>query len=761
MKEGRKKSTARKNVPDKPPLPPPVALSPRRKWLFRIVALLLVPLVLLGGLELILRLAGYGYSTGFFQKFHVNGQDFLVNNENFSRRFFPPQLMRWPGPIMMEARKPADTYRIFVLGESAARGEPEPNYAASRYLQALLEERFPGARFEVVNLGITAINSHVILPIARDCARAGGDLWIIYMGNNEMVGPFGAATVFGAKAPPLPFVRLNLAIQNTRIGQLLADLSRRLHGAGANPSWGGMKMFLGNQLRAEDPAREIVYRNFARNLDDILRTGLGSGARVLLNTVAVNLKDCPPFASLTNASLDTPNFIQLFSDGQQAQAQSNWVEAARDYEAAAKLDAQFPELQFDWAECSLQAGHPAAAREHFQKACDADALPFRADSRINGIIAAAGKKFAGDKLAFLDAAAVLADQTADGICGSETFYEHVHFNFDGEYRLGLAWAAQVAKMLPPEISSRAAANAWASQDICEGRLALTDWNRCAVTEMVIDRMARPPLSKQSNNAERVAGLRAEVMRLRARMNPATAQTASNLYLQAIARAPADHCLRENYCEFLESAGDLKTALAQREEVAALLPDHFESFYEAGRVLEELNQFDAAEPYLLKAVALRPRMPDGWYELGEVHLGGRKFAQALTDFQRATQLDPADAMDRGLAGKALSGLNRHAEAIQEYRQALKMQPDLWEADVALGDELAAVNQFEDARDAYAQAVAMKPGNALARLDLGVMLARLGQLDQALNQFEETLRLDPGNAQAREYLEQIRALKNRQP
>ncbi|MGB8368108.1 MAG: hypothetical protein WCF71_02315 [Verrucomicrobiia bacterium] len=78
------------------------------------------------------------------------------------------------------------------MGESAARGEPEPPYAASRYLETLLNERFPNTHFEVINLGITAINSHVILPIARDCAHADGDLWIIYMGNNEMVGPFGA-----------------------------------------------------------------------------------------------------------------------------------------------------------------------------------------------------------------------------------------------------------------------------------------------------------------------------------------------------------------------------------------------------------------------------------------------------------------------------------------------------------------------------------------------------------------------------------------
>jgi hypothetical protein len=66
-----------------------------------------------------------------------------------------------------------------------------------------LRERFPGKKFEIVNTSITAINSHAILPIARECAAREGDVWIVYLGNNEMVGPFGAATVFGSQAPPL------------------------------------------------------------------------------------------------------------------------------------------------------------------------------------------------------------------------------------------------------------------------------------------------------------------------------------------------------------------------------------------------------------------------------------------------------------------------------------------------------------------------------------------------------------------------------
>ncbi|HUC84524.1 MAG TPA: hypothetical protein VL970_04960, partial [Candidatus Acidoferrales bacterium] len=338
---------------------PPVALSTRRRWLFRLFAAVVVPLLLLGALELGLRLAGYGYSPDFFQKIRVGDREFLVNNENFSLRFFPPQLARWPGPVMIEAQKPANTYRIFVLGESAARGEPEPNYAASRYLQALLNERFPQTRFEVVNLGITAIDSHVILPIARDCARADGDLWIIYMGNNEMVGPFGAATVFGAKSPPLAVVRLNLALQRSRLGQLIVNLSRRLAGRQANATWGGMKMFLGNQLRPDDPRKETVYRNFTSNLNDILQIGLGSGVKILLNTVAVNLKDCPPFASLPQAKLsagDLAKFSEYFAAAKQAQAQGDPVAATQKFEVAAGLDSHFAELQYRWAQCLAQTG---------------------------------------------------------------------------------------------------------------------------------------------------------------------------------------------------------------------------------------------------------------------------------------------------------------------------------------------------------------------------------------------------------------------
>src|SRR5438552_7528247 len=104
---------------------------------------------------------------------------------------------------------------------------------------------------------MTAINSHAILSIAQECAKHDGDLWIIYMGNNEMVGPFGAATIFGAQAPPRWLARAVAEVQRTRLGQLLLALKGKLQKRSSRPaSWGGMQMFLQNRVPPDDRRKQ-------------------------------------------------------------------------------------------------------------------------------------------------------------------------------------------------------------------------------------------------------------------------------------------------------------------------------------------------------------------------------------------------------------------------------------------------------------------------------------------------------------------------
>ena len=735
---------------------PGSVLSSRRKWAFRLFALTVLPLLLLGGLEAALRLAGYGYATSFFKPARIGNEDYFIQNDDFGLRFFPKETARNPGALRMKAHKPPGTFRIFVLGESAAMGDPEPAYGASRYLEVLLGERFPDAKFDVVNVAFTAINSHVIVPIACECAEHGGDLWIVYMGNNEMVGPFGAATVFGTKAPPLGFVRLNLAIQKTRIGQLLVDVSRKLNGKNSNASWGGMQMFLGNQLRPDDPRREVVYKNFERNLRNILQTGLGHGAKIILNTVAVNLRDSPPFASMYNNNLpeaDRGKFDETLAHAKQLENEGGFAQAAKFYEQAARSDERFAEVQFRWGGCLLRMTNASAALEHLQLACDYDALPFRADSRINGTIRETGRRFGDAGLVLCD---VVATNTADNLGGREIFYEHVHFNFDGNYRLARLWAAQVEKMLPAGLTNHAASS-WAIQESCERRLGLTDWNRAFVLQSVIRRLQQPPLSSQFNNAERLTIFKNQEKKLRQGMTLTNAPSAQELYLEAMQHAPEDFLLLENYANFLEAIGDWKEAIAQWRSSQKLIPHDFLPYFQLGRMLDRLGQSAEATASLEQALAIRPSLAEAWFELGKIRAAENQFRSALDAFDRAVRLRPQDAAFCSYKAKALSKLGRRDDALKLYREAIRLNPDFWEAHYELGGELDAANQPAGARSEFAEAVRLNPGAARAHFNFGVLLAKQSQLDEAEHEFAETLRLEPGYQKARDYLAQVQTLK----
>ena len=389
-------------------------------------------------LEAGLRLGGYGYPTAFFVI--VDNNEGYAINPQFGRRFFPQPLARKPVPCLL-AHKPAGTVRIFVLGGSAAQGIPGPSFSVGRILEVLLRERYPDVKFEVVNAAMTAINSHVVREIAGDCAAHQPDLFVVYMGNNEVVGPYGPGTIFQQWSPNRRLIRANVWLKSTRTGQLLDDVIGWLASRKGPPkTWQGMEMFVGNRVAADDPRLPAVYANYRQNLTDICRIAKQAGAGVLLSTVAVNLKDCPPFASQHRSALppeDLTRWKSLFQAGVELESHEKWPEAIAKYEAAAKIDDRFAELAFRRGRCLAARKRSTEAREQFVSARDFDVLRFRADSRINAVVRDVAAEQEGEGVRLVDAEQSLAKSglAADGIAGDSLFYEHVHLTFDGNYVL--------------------------------------------------------------------------------------------------------------------------------------------------------------------------------------------------------------------------------------------------------------------------------------------------------------------------------------
>lgn len=714
-----------------------------------------MPLLLLGLVELALRLMGFGHSTTFFKPATINGETCLVENDKFGLSFFPPELARSPAPVVMKARKPPNAYRIFLFGESAALGDPAPAFGLGRYLQALLRERFPDTRFEVVCVAMTAINSHAILPIARECANYDGDLWIIYMGNNEMVGPYGAATVFGTQAPSGQLVRTRLAVGRLRVVQAMESLGRSLGGQTRDRTWEGMKLFLENKLPPDDPKREVVYRNFRENLDALLRTGERAKVPVILSTVAVNLRDFAPLAaSAVLAAGSHHDFTNLVATGVASQRARNWSGAIQAYDRAAKLAPGHADILFRLGQCHLALSNRGSAQAYFQLACNNDALPFRADAQVNEIIAAAASQSLSDRnsVVLFDAPGVMARRSSDGIPGDESFYEHVHLNFDGNFHLAKAFAEMVFKQLPASLVSQAASD-WATQEQCERSLGLTDWNRRKVLEEVERRLQQPPFAEQPDNARRLRHWRAQLEEVQGRLTPVSGGAARALYLEALQSQPEDFRLHWNFAEFLEAIRDLTRAVEEWRKVQSLVPQHHIGYYQVGRLLVELDQRGEARRWLEQAVALRPDLGRGWLELGQLSAAENRHEDALRHLTRARKLLPGNPRIPFLMAESLSQLKRTNEAIEEARYSLQADPNYLEARVFLGEQLSLVGRFAAAQAELEEALKLNPDHPQARLQLGVALLKQGRAEEAIRHLEEALRLDPDSQAARQYLKQL--------
>jgi tetratricopeptide (TPR) repeat protein len=752
-----------RKVPDQPAAPAPnggiltpVVHSRKRLWIFRFSALVLAPLLLLGALELGLRMAGFGYDTSFFIPAQVQGEKVLIENRAFAFRFFPPAVARSASPIVMRAAKPPGSYRIFLFGESAALGDPRPAFGVGRYLEVLLGERFPGTNFEVICVAMTAINSHAILPIARECAKYQADLWVVYMGNNEFVGPFGASTIFGQQAPHWGLVRLNLALQSTRLGQGLVSLTRGLRLAKAPAKWTGMKMFLDQELAPTDPRKGRVYRNFAANLESILKAGTAAGVPIIVSSVASNLKDCPPFASLPPASLSPEKLAEwntLYQAGVTNEGQGQFTEALAHYQGASRIEPHHPELQFCLGRCFLRQTNITEATPCFLMARDDDALPFRADSQINRLIAESASRHAQQGVSWLDAEKVMASASPNRLLGEDAFYEHVHLNFAGNFRLARAIAEPAAQSLRlPESKG-----SWADEATCARRLGLTDWNRQAVLEEIKARLSDLPFSNQLGHESRLERLDQQIGETQARARAASSEDLRGIYEAAIRRRPEDHWLHYNYAEYLGKVGELVRATHEMQEVRRRVPHNYWAYFQIGRLQARQKQFNEARQSLETALQLRPELPDIYLELGRLLATQENWEGALKYCDLAWKRGFDDGRLQVLKAKLLTRLKRREEATLTLREALRLDASLWEAHDLLGSELGLQGKFAEAEMEFQEVVRLRPAYAEGHLNLGIALARQRRFVEALESFREALRLDPQNHRAQEFLASIAKLQ----
>jgi tetratricopeptide (TPR) repeat protein len=710
-----------------------------RTWLLRVLLLVVSPLALLAVLEVVLRVAGFGYPTGFF--ITADGGRTWTENPRFPWQFSPPGVALEPEHIRLAGTRAEGVRRIFILGESAAQGLPDPAYGFGRVLEVMLRERHPGLRVEIVNTALMGIDSHAVRLIARDCAARGGDVFVIYMGNNEMMGPCSPVANAPLLHSNLALIRVMLWAKSLRVGQLAGGAWQGIAGGGgAGPET--LETFLASAVAADDPRRDTVCRHFRANLEDILRAARRAGACAVAATVATNVRDFAPLASLHRPGLaeaERAEFDRLLAAGEAHERAGRLAEAEAAYRRAAAVDGAYAEAHFRLGRCLLAEGRAEEARPHYARARDLDALPFRAVGPLNAAVREAARGREAEGIYFVDAEAALeaAARPWGGIPGEESFYEHCHMNCEGNCRL----AEAVLPAVEAALGIGPGAGPAPTPDRCARHLALTDHDRCRIAVEMAGLVAKPPFTHQSDHA-----LRQERMQRRVRAladldrSPDAYGRYGGLYAEALRRAPDDPYLHGHLALLKFDAGDAAGAADEWHEVLRLVPQHLEARVRLGDALARQGRVPEALALWTDVLRERPECLQAMGRMASALAAEGRFREAAVWVERAIRLRPEAGFYQSL-GDLLAQQGKMDEAARQYRKGLAVDGGDVELRVRLASALAAQKEFAGAAGEFQRALEADPRHLVARCGLARALAQLGRTEEAIAHYRQALSVNP--------------------
>lgn len=735
--------------------PPPQSGAPRppprRRWLARCLMAVGGPVVLFSVSEIALRLAGFGNPVDFFIPDEKAG--FYRTNPAFTAPFFPRQFDITPLNFRIAGRKEPGHVRVFVLGESAARGTPEPGFGFASQLGPQLRSAYPGREVEVYNLGIVAINSHVVYQLARELPWFEPDLFVVYLGNNEVVGPYGPGSANLSASPPLAVIRASIWVSGTRTGQLVQRIIGRLFpGRSGALQWKGMSTFEGKTVRGDDPRLEAVYHNFEANLRDILGIARKSGVKTVLATVVANLRDSPPFASLHRPGMTDSELAAWnagYVAGLNARELGHAEEALRKVTEASKADPEYAEAHFVLGSLLEEKGDTAQARSEYIQALHWDALRFRPDPRINAI----ARKVAADSgssVVLVDLARDLGSdpESKKPPVGKGILLEHVHFNWDGNVLVGRRLAEVSGSAL---FGAAPPGGRWLDASACAKGVGYTELGRLRMLRQMEPIRGKAPFTGQLTFGEDQVRYQQEIFRAEAdAANPETLVEALQLLEAAAARSPEVPAIQLRLSEAYSQTSQPDRMLECIDRALGLAPRSPEVLVMRARALLALKRGPEAEETAIEALRMDPYdLPSYTAFVETLRLTG-DFERGRGVFTAALARNPGSAFIRLSYADLLFFHGDRDQAVQECLSVLAKDGADEDALRRLESLYTAEGKKQEAFDLMVKARAAQPLNFENNLGLARAYDEKGDEDNTADCLLAAARSGPVTAQVHVFL-----------
>jgi tetratricopeptide (TPR) repeat protein/lysophospholipase L1-like esterase len=369
---------------------------PLRKKVVFYTSLAILPFFLFALLEFALRVFSIGDNLGLF----VTSSDsrYFEANQLVGKRFFNKFEQTKPPHDSFLKEKPANGYRIFVLGESTVQGFPyDANLAFTGILQRRLQDVFPEHTIEVVNLGMTAVTSYTLLDFADEILQQKPDLVLIYAGHNEYYGALGVASMENGPMPRW-LKKLQLRLVHFRTYQLLQRMVENISQLATPISHDEAKATLMQRMVGKNliPYHSKMYADgmdqFYENMGDLLSRLKEAHIPVIISDLVSNVRDLSPFHSLQYR--DFPKADSLYNDARRLEDDNVY----------------------------------GKAREEYLRAKDLDAIRFRASEEFNTLIVDLADSIG---VYHISLKSLFENYSPHGIVGNNLMTEHLHPNIDG------------------------------------------------------------------------------------------------------------------------------------------------------------------------------------------------------------------------------------------------------------------------------------------------------------------------------------------
>ncbi|MDX1699971.1 MAG: hypothetical protein R3250_05095 [Melioribacteraceae bacterium] len=360
--------------------------------------LILIPILFFVILELALRLFNYGVDTSTWIK--ITDTHYALNPKVASKYFSTVKNVPESIQDVFAIDKNENSYRIFILGGSSAAGFPYmPLGAFSRYIRQRLEHNYPNKEIEVVNLGLSAVNSYTILDLLPDVLDEQPDLILIYAGHNEYYGALGVGSM-ESLGRSRALVNFAIKLNNYKTTQLLRDFLKYIGKviSGDQPSAKGTlmaRMAKNQSIELNSEIYRLGLSQFRENMLDVIKLINEKRVPLIISTLVSNLRDQAPFIP----GNEKENAKIVFDKGTNEYSNSNYEEAD-----------------------SL-----------FRLAKDLDQLRFRAPSDINLLIEQMCDSL---NIPIVQSDSILSSSSPNGIIGDNLMSDHLHLNLAGYQDLG-------------------------------------------------------------------------------------------------------------------------------------------------------------------------------------------------------------------------------------------------------------------------------------------------------------------------------------